>query len=165
VKAGTTYSLQINGSGSFSLNVDVQSPPANDDIANAQVIPPFAATRAIDVFGNNRGASFETGEVPPPCGQQPSGSVWYRYTAEATGLMAVGGAYQPGQDVYRPTVAVYTGPSGPTAPQGCFNWDYPYEEAALYAPYFPVVAGQTYWFQITADRLQAGSFGFGLYKE
>ena len=89
-------------------------------VANALVMPNPNVYGYSTVFGNNGGASFEPGELQPPCAQQPSGSVWYRYTASATKTMSVGPVGQPNQDVDEPTIAVFSGTDGPTTPEG---WD------------------------------------------
>src|SRR3989337_954702 len=76
-EAGKTYYLQVDSffqAGSFQVNLQQITPPANDNFANAEVIGslPFSAT--VD----NTNASHEPGE-PQGCGF-PFRSVWYSFT-------------------------------------------------------------------------------------
>lgn len=61
-----------------------QAPPPNDAFANAQVLSGANGT----VAGANAGATKESGE-PNHGGQAGGGSIWYRWTAPATGTATV----------------------------------------------------------------------------
>jgi hypothetical protein len=165
VHAGTTYWLQVGGFGSYSFDLSIGQAPANDDIANAVVIPHVGPPPVTIADGDNRGASLEAGEVAPPCAPRPSGTVWYRYTAEANTTISVSFWYSgdyPAPD----TVAVYQGDDTPSVLLNCanfgtltfaFGWLVENTIAQV-----PVVAGHTYWFQVAGENVVAGRFKLGL---
>lgn len=102
--AGTTYSIALDGlsDGSGFIDFALVSRPANDDFADAVLLAglPAAAT------GNSRYATAETGE--PPLGSVANmHSVWWEWTAPASGTVAIG---TRGSD-FTARVAVFTGGS------------------------------------------------------
>jgi hypothetical protein len=79
---GTPYRIAVGGStedteGSFTLDVHVFTPPANDNFANAQQLP---SALPISVAGSTIDAGEEAGE--PNHGEDFGArtSVWYRWT-------------------------------------------------------------------------------------
>ena len=74
VQVGTLAGLAILTSSGWGA-------PANDNFANAQVITGPAG----NVSGNNLGATTEPGEPPTIAGAPAGASVWYSWTAPATG--------------------------------------------------------------------------------
>ncbi len=86
--AGTIYQIAIDGynnddsneTGSVVFNWAPEVPPANDHFANANVISGPSGS----VNGNNSGATKEPGE-PNHAGEEGGRSVWFRWTAPATG--------------------------------------------------------------------------------
>jgi Lysyl oxidase len=98
---GTTYHIVVDGwggaVGTVVLNVD---PPANDDFTNASVLT--GASGATN--GYNVGGSKEALE-PAHAGDVGGHSIWYRWTAPATGPVGFDTA---GSD-FDTTLAVYTG--------------------------------------------------------
>lgn len=84
VTAGTTYYLAVAGDsasdwGTFDLAW--AAGPANDDLAAATVLDPSGGSLPDQ---SNTDASVETGE-PAHAGYGPNRSVWYAFTATATG--------------------------------------------------------------------------------
>ena len=102
--AGQTYHIQVQGAslvgtptdfGNARLLLQPVEPPANDDFAAAKAI-------AGDAPSADAWTTFATREPGEPAGKpDESESVWWRYTARRTGLLAV--IQSAG------TVAAYTG--------------------------------------------------------
>lgn len=108
--AGTTYYIQTGSnffsSGSNQISLVHIAPPSNDDFANAETI---AGLSFSDVSDTTAGTT-ESGEPNPSCnftGQQPAGSIWYRYTPSSDGWVSAStfGSY------VQTIVAAYTGDS------------------------------------------------------
>ena len=59
-----------------------QTPPANDNLTNAQAIGGLSGT----VTGNNQYATSQTGEPAPVAGVQSGASIWYEWTAPMSRL-------------------------------------------------------------------------------
>lgn len=103
--AGTTYQIAVDGfsggSGAIVLNVVlVPPPPANDNFANAIVL----SGAAPSTTGTNVSATKESGE-PNHAGDAGGHSVWWRWTAPASGSALISTA---GTDLDT-LLAVYTG--------------------------------------------------------
>src|SRR5215218_4121802 len=92
VTAGTSYYLMLTvpgcSFGTFTLDVTVPTPPANDLIDNATPIPalPFTATQ------DSTDATLSPTDPPSPCGfsSTPTPTLWYSYTAPTDGLIKIG---------------------------------------------------------------------------
>lgn len=138
-QAGTTYYIQAGGvtwysPGTLQLAISVIQAPSNDDFANAEVVGtlPFSATK------DTSAGTTESGEPNPSCnytGQQPVGSIWYRYTPLSDGWVSAStfGSY--------PTTAfaAYTGDAlGALSEMAC--------RTQYGRMTFAVQAGQTYSF-------------------
>ncbi|MDQ3934396.1 MAG: hypothetical protein M3340_07160, partial [Actinomycetota bacterium] len=84
--AGTVYRIAVDGvstqQGNYVLNLRFATPPANDTFAAAQVL----SGTIVNVDGSSVGATAETGE-PSHMASAPAASVWYRWTAPASGRM------------------------------------------------------------------------------
>jgi hypothetical protein len=102
VVAGTQYRIAVDGAGgatgAFVLWWGIE--PANDDFAAAAAISGPEGS----VQGNTHAASHEAGE-PLHAAAPGTGSVWYRWTAPATGRARIDSCL-PGNDTL---LAVYTG--------------------------------------------------------
>jgi hypothetical protein len=103
--AGTTYFLAVDGrdgeEGNFEL--EFSGPPANDDFANAAVIP---ASPPQSAFGNTRLASKQAAE-PDHAGNPGGHSVWFSWTPATSGPVRI---YTCSSFTNTDTVlAVYTG--------------------------------------------------------
>lgn len=92
-------SNENNNFGRILVTIGTPAPPANDNFANATSVE--VSTRSF--VGNNMGATVETGE--PTHANQRARSVWYRWTAPASGPASV---TTQGSD-FDTTLAVYTG--------------------------------------------------------
>lgn len=122
--------------------------PANDNWAHASVIETIPAR----LFGSSAGTTFEAGE-PLPAGSQAEGTLWWRWTPNATNAVAVfavrdavGGRESVGR------VDVYRGP----ALGGLFPlWRQPDDDTPLVFTGFP---GDTYYFQLRVKPGRSGKF-------
>lgn len=135
-------------------------PPANDDFANAQLIPGNAA----HFFFDNTGAdvAFEPGEPDPWGSLPPSGpagsSLWYRWEPSVSGIaqliIAVNVPNWPDSlSAGGPMAAVYTGEELATLE----NVTWAYVNFDSWYQWFHVEAGTTYWIQLaTRNGLQHG---------
>ncbi|HEX8551181.1 MAG TPA: S8 family serine peptidase [Abditibacteriaceae bacterium] len=119
--AGTTYRIRIDNAGYATSEASIGFPathgtiklawtfagaPANDLFTNAQTL----TTANGQVSGTNVGANVETGEFDPTYGSGGE-SVWYRWTAPATGRVTFstqGSKTSAGLD-YNTDLAVFTG--------------------------------------------------------
>jgi subtilisin family serine protease/outer membrane protein assembly factor BamB len=101
-QAGATYQIVVGSKGGTSglTLMDIGSIPANDSFASAQTI----SGRSAVVTATNAQATLETGE-PQILGQAGGKSLWYRWTAPASGRFQFGAS----SDGFDPLLAVYTG--------------------------------------------------------
>lgn len=103
--AGTTYSLAVDNysgkndeTGPFDLNFSVAPPPPNDDFVHAEALVGPDVVTTVDNFA----ATPEAGE---PSSQGYGRTVWYSWTAPATGAATIDTSGSA-NDTY---VGVYTG--------------------------------------------------------
>ncbi|MBM3856090.1 MAG: PQQ-like beta-propeller repeat protein, partial [Verrucomicrobia bacterium] len=114
-QAGTTYQIVVAGkAGAHGLTLlDLGAIPPNDNFANAQVI----SGRSALIEAANAQATLEAGE-PRILGLTGGKSLWYRWTAPATGRFQ----FALASEGFDPLLAVYTsnapGGSTPTLAQG-----------------------------------------------
>jgi hypothetical protein len=101
--AGTTYSIRVDGNlspmapapkeGTFALEIAPTPLPANDAFAAARAVTAESSEGGtfyrVDVSGFNWNATKEPGE-PAHAGDQGGASVWYSWTAPASGRAHVG---------------------------------------------------------------------------
>jgi hypothetical protein len=105
-QAGTTYRIAVDGfgadEGALRINIEPAPPPANDDFANAVgVTQPFEFLEGY----TNVDATGETGEPNHAGVAVPLASVWFKWTAAATGPARIA-TCGSGMDS---ALAVYTG--------------------------------------------------------
>jgi hypothetical protein len=107
--SGLDYLIAVDGfngaSGDIYLDVDITPPPpANDNFANSQLVT--IPTGGVSVFGNNLGATRQTGE---PTSHGDEKSVWYRIDPAAAGkgirITSAGTEFSASLAVYRGTYA------------------------------------------------------------
>jgi hypothetical protein len=122
-------------------------PPANDDFADAQVMPPMDDER------NTTGATLEAGE-PRPCGAMGS-TVWYRWVPSEGGRWEASTA---GSD-YNTALAVYTGTSMADLNLVQCNDNASYLQSVVT---FDAVAGETYYFQVGGNLGETALLHLGL---
>ena len=101
-QGGVNYQIVVGGKGGTSglTLMDIGAIPANDSFANAQAI----SGRSVVVSATNAQATVEPGE-PKILGRTGGKSLWYRWTAPATGRFQFGVS----SDGFDPLLAVYTG--------------------------------------------------------
>ena len=103
-KAGTAYQIVVSGKngGQGLVLLDLGAIPPNDAFAGAQVI----TGRSAVIEAANAQATLEPAE-PRILGFTGGKSLWYRWTAPATGRFQLGLR----SDGFDPLLAVYTGGS------------------------------------------------------
>lgn len=116
--SGTVYWIFVDGNGfslpggsppategSFELKVEEPPRPANDDLAGATELAgsSFGGSYNAHADGYNWSASKEAGE-PEHAGDPGGASVWYRWTAPASGHVELGAC-----NSFDVLVSVYTG--------------------------------------------------------
>jgi len=98
--AGTTYSIAVDSPGDavidFDLYVAVFEPPANDNFADALVVPGSPAPVTVAPASSLSGSSIEPGEPNHAAGIEFFGfevnlgpSVWYSWNAPTTGRVTL----------------------------------------------------------------------------
>jgi uncharacterized repeat protein (TIGR03803 family) len=91
VNEGANYRVRVTGfqaeSGPFVLDWSKVPPPANDNLANAQVI--VGTEVEGELSGSNFGATMELGEPVTTAGFEAGGSVWFLWRAPATGTFSI----------------------------------------------------------------------------
>jgi len=99
--AGTTYYIRVDQdattAGNYVIQIDVA--PPNDDFAGTSI-----GGAPLSIAGSNVGATKEAGE-PDIAGQPGGASVWWSWTAPATGTYAI----QTCNSSFNTLLAVYTG--------------------------------------------------------
>ncbi len=144
---GTTYRIVVDGSagaaGSVTLTWLLPPPPpptcpTNDAFSCAQAISGLTGTAT----GTNEGASKETGE-PNHAGSAGGHSVWYRWTAPASGAVAV----DTTGTSFDSMLGVYTGSAVGSLTAVASNDDISYYTLQSRAT-FTAVAGTTYQFAV-----------------
>jgi hypothetical protein len=145
---GRTYFISVSGqmydTGAVVLRwrFDPATKPANDDFSAARTL---AGRAGVQAFETNAGASKETGE-PAHAGVTGGRSVWYRWTASASGPAAfrlTDTTYPFGFD---PVLAAYTGPSVTALSPVAGNDDWRDKRQSRIS--FTAVAGTTYWIAV-----------------
>ena len=150
--AGTTYRLLVDGyggaTGSIALGLALASSSSgsnNDHFANRSAFPSAGGP----LLGSNANATRESGE-PSHAGGTPSKSVWYTWTASASGPVTISTA---GSN-FDTMLAVYTGSALGGLASVASNDDAPNVTTSLVA--FTAALGTTY--QIAVDGY-AGAAG------
>lgn len=140
--AGVKYHVMLANTpffgpaGLFTLHLQGVLPPANDDITHATVITRLPFTDNIDTTA----ATSAPGD--PSCVASSSSTVWYRFTAPATGIVALDG----NGSNYPATVSAYTGTPGSLTQVAC---------GLPSTNLFGVQKGTTYYFMV------GSAFGIG----
>ena len=144
VTAGTTYYIRLSVPGccfgTFTLDVTVPTPPANDLIENATPITslPFTATQ------DNTDATVSPTDPPPSCNHGfASHSVWYSYTPATDGAMK---ATPSGPLFASPMATIYEGSPGSLTQVGCSG------------DVVAVTAGATYYIRLSLPGCCPGTF-------
>ena len=157
VVAGTTYRIVIDGTNN-ALAVAVLSlrlvvPPANDNLANAQLL----TGPNVRITGTSLGATKEEGEPNHYTPSTGGASVWYRWLAPTTGRVAL----TTEGSRFDTILAAYT-PNSANRLVGIAAND----EAALgtmtSAIDFAVTAGTGYWFVVEGYQGASGDISLAL---
>ena len=138
VTAGTTYRIAVDGYGADTGDIllHLGTTPVNDDFASATVVPGGTVT------GANLAATQESGE--PAGGSKPVHSVWWSWTAPATGEVT---ANTFGSD-FDTILAVYTGSAVDDLTMIAVNDDATFPSDVASEVVFHAYAGTTYHFAV-----------------
>ena len=129
----------------FLTGAALAAPPANDNFANALVIPSVPAS----ISANNVDATLEPGEPNSYIGGGTGGrSVWWQWTAPTSGEVTM--QITRSSPTYYPRFGVFTGPAVGSLTSVASHWDY-------YSVAFQVVAGTTYHIAIDGGSVSTGS--------
>ena len=153
--AGTEYQIQVNGylgsSGSIGLNIAPgPTPPPNDDFADRIAL----SGTVVSTTGTNQGATGEAGE-PDPAGSSGTTSVWWRWTAPASGSVTIDTA----GSAYDTTLGVYTGSSVTALTLVADNDDAIGVQSQVG---FVATAGTEYQIQVNGYLGSSGSIGLNI---
>jgi outer membrane protein assembly factor BamB len=152
--AGTTYQIAVDGKNGATGTVALQigTVPANDNFANAQVVSGVSFVTS----GFTSNATAETGE-PNPTGASNGLTVWYQWTAPATGHYVLA-AFATQIDA---VAAVYTGTALGNLTTVASNDNSASYNSDSLVP-FNATAGTTYYFQISNTDTTGGDFTLSL---
>lgn len=128
VKKGTTYHFQVGQTGAVGSSAPSGTEmilmargdwnvPANDALANATKV----SGTSFSAFGTTLGSTLETWEPtadPEISGRVRRDSVWWKWTAAATGTLDVNTAGSSAEDTY---LAVFESVDGGTPEQAAFS--------------------------------------------
>ncbi len=143
--AGTTYSFKVttqpSGVLDFVLSVSPVTPPTNDNLATATVIPtlPYSNT-SQEVFGSTN----EDQELSSGCGES-GGSVWYQYTPTQNQTVVLSGLSE-----WSVTVSVWTGTTHPLTELTCLGS----------GNLLKLTAGTTYFIKVSVPSNQKSLVSF-----
>jgi photosystem II stability/assembly factor-like uncharacterized protein len=160
--ANTTYHFMVTGfsstdAGTARFNFALAIPPPNDNFANATVAGAVPFTNTV----NSAFATTPATDPTPACafpGAALSGrakSIWYRYTASASGMVT---ADTFGSSVFDTILSVWTGSSGALTAAACNDDDGSGGTGLQSRVMFNAVANTTYHFMVTDwDGLGGGT--------
>jgi hypothetical protein len=133
----------------------VQSPPANDSFANAQLLGDFGS-----ISGTTLEATKEAGE-PNHAGKQGGRSVWFKWTQPSTVTFSAGYTFTLRNSTtnFDTLLAIYTGSSVNALTQISANDDYGSTPTSLTSTvFFPTTPGTTYYIAIDGHSGASGNF-------
>ncbi|MBA3866594.1 MAG: PPC domain-containing protein [Solirubrobacterales bacterium] len=110
--AGTTYKIAVDSTGGTSgrFTLRLRGRPANDDFANAQVLPAaLNPTFPIGVSGATTDMATEQSGEPDHAGAPGGQSVWFSWTPSASGRVLVSTCTHEGPEGPDTLLAAYTG--------------------------------------------------------
>jgi hypothetical protein len=161
---GRTYFISVSGqmfdTGAVVLRwrFDPAAKPANDDLSQAKTL---AGRTGVQAFETNAGASKEAGE-PAHAGVTGGRSVWYRWTAPASGPAAFRLSDTTYPFGFDPALAAYTGPSITALSPVAGNDDWRDKRQSRIS--FTAVAGTTYWIAVDGRDGREAEIDFVWYE-
>jgi outer membrane protein assembly factor BamB len=152
--AGTAYQIEVAGKNGATgiVALRIAAPAPNDNFASAQVVAGVPASGSFFVRGTTLYGSSEAGE-PNPTGAGGGHSVWYAWTAPASGKYELS-AYSATLDMVS---AVYTGTSVSGLTLVGANNNEASNNVDSLVP-FTATAGQAYYFQVDSTGPDGGNF-------
>jgi bacillolysin len=112
----TTYHIRVSGYGAASGTLRLNVPPANDNFANASIVPIVGYRDALSAAASLR----ENLEQSSTCDFNPNHTVWYRYTTTSGGAVTF---TTVGSD-YDTVLSVWTGNAPGSLTEVACNDDY-----------------------------------------
>jgi hypothetical protein len=130
------WTTNIVPGGDYSLALQFTAAPKNDDFAHPIVL----RGERVQVLASNAGATRQTGE-PLPLGNPGGSSVWYAWTAPASGRVTLSASPMP---VYAPPSSIGTGSGDITiivvGPPACTT-EHPLTPLPTFFPLFAAYTG------------------------
>jgi hypothetical protein len=163
-KAGDIFCIAVDGyfnstlgvydSGSVNLHYSLTAIPANDNFANAQLLPGSAGKM---ITASNVGATKEANE--PGLGSGDARSIWYKWVAPAgqarSYTFTIDNVNQDGEIGLSTVCGLYTGSSVASLTEVTRAFHYGYNRMS-----FVPVPGMTYYFKVDDEYAEAGTFSF-----
>jgi hypothetical protein len=149
--AKTTYMVQVDGykgaAGPFTLSWSLQTPPSNDNFANAASISGASGS----MNGANANATVQSGE-PAASSAGPWSTVWYKWVAPASATAEFDTCANPNTDT---VLGVYTGTALSSLTPVASNNDSCGPQSQVF---FSAIAGTTYYIQVDGWSAAQGTF-------
>jgi hypothetical protein len=159
VTSGTNYWIAVDGvpgsaaGGTGLFTLALRPPPPNDDFANAETLTgSFAFLSSI-----NSGATKESGE-PDHAGNAGGASIWYRWTAPATGSVTIDVC----DSTFDTLLAVYTGSIVSALTPVAQNDDSCGLSGNQSLVGFNVTSGTNYWIAVDGYASEMGQINLSL---
>ena len=143
---GTVYRIRVDGfqaTGTINLHLHQDPPPANDNFASAVVL---SGVTASSLGGTNEGATLEAGEAGSVAGATAGASVWYSWTAPASGQTRIDTATSG----FNTLLGVYTGGSVSALSEVASNDDW--QSGITSQVTFAATAGTVYRIRVDGGR-------------
>jgi titin len=157
--SGTVYRIRVDGysaaTGSINLQLHQAAPPPNDNFANAFVLSTQDASAVGDT---SAGATLETNEAQTVAGAVGGASVWYRWTAPATGQVTIDTATSS----FDTLLGVYTGTTVDALTEVTSNDDAKLPPTSLVR--FPATFGITYRIRVDGFAETTGTINLHLHE-
>jgi hypothetical protein len=150
---GTTYLIRVDGyagaTGTITLHLSEDLPPANDDFANAYILSGPNDSRTNDT---SVAATLQAGEANTVAGQSAGASVWYKWTAPQSTSVTIDTATSD----FNTLLGVYTGVAVNAVTPIASNDDVgPSNHTSKVA--LQVIAGTAYWIRVDGSLGATGT--------
>lgn len=165
---GQTYYIQVGSydavdMGTFCIEIEELVTPPNDDLCAAQFLSVGASCAGLP-NGDNASATLQTNEPIPDCSSGLTNTVWFQFTAPASGFVNITTDVAVGGTNSSSTIALYELPNFPGSCANLSNLcevicanDNGDEGATIMGA--PVTPGETYYVQVARGNPPSGSGG------
>jgi Fibronectin type III domain/PASTA domain/Divergent InlB B-repeat domain len=156
--SGTVYKIRVDGyngtTGTINLDLHQDPPPPNDNLASAVVLSGASTSRLDDT---NEGATLEAGEDDSVAGTAGGASVWYMWTAPASGQTTI----DTETSDLNTLLGVYTGGSVNALTEVAANDDWQTEFTSQVT--FAATMGTVYWIRVDGGDADTGTINLHLH--